>query len=114
MALRGAYCPTHKAMSEKKRTGKEIFKGTKRDKSQPYNALYHSARWKALRKDFLAGHPYCFRCGERAVIVDHIRPHHGDLDMFFDETNLQPMCWSCHSAKTLAENGYFRNTGRGG
>jgi len=48
-------------------------------------------------------------CGEKAVVVDHITPHRGNETLFWDKVNWQGLCLSCHSRKTLAENGYFRN-----
>lgn len=33
-----------------------------------------------------------------AVIVDHVRPHKGDADLFFDPRNLQSLCKSHHDA----------------
>ncbi len=52
--------------------------------------------------------PYCRECARhgittRATDVDHIIPHRGDRRLFYDETNLQSLCHSCHSRKTLAE-----------
>lgn len=63
-----------------------------------------------MSHDFLAKYPVCFVCGARAEIADHIVPHRGSLELFFDEDNLQPMCWRCHSRKTLAENGNFNKS----
>lgn len=33
-----------------------------------------------------------------AVIVDHIIPHKGDMELFWDESNWQGLCVSCHSS----------------
>ncbi len=44
-----------------------------------------------------------------ARIADHIKPHRGDIELFYDETNLQPLCQSCHSAKTMAENNFYKS-----
>lgn len=101
----GTRCPKHKA--EKK----QIF--TQRTKSREYHSLYESARWRAIRRDFLKKYPRCFICGKKATIADHIVPHRGNIELFYDENNLQPMCWSCHSAKTLRENNFFHK-GEGG
>ena len=101
----GARCPRHKAVK------KQIF--TQRTKSREYHNLYESARWRQLRKGFLKKNPFCFVCGKEATIADHITPHRGNIELFYNEDNLQPMCWSCHSAKTLRENNYFHR-GEGG
>lgn len=71
---------------------------------------YHTPRWKALRKRFLAEHPLC-ACGclKPADTVDHIRPHRMDEALFFDWNNLQAMTAACHSAKTAREDGGFGN-----
>jgi len=45
---------------------------------------------------------------ERAVVVDHIIPHRGDLALFWDEkNNWQALCHRCHSRKTAREDGGF-------
>jgi len=51
---------------------------------------------------FLAEHPVCESCRERAATeVDHRMPLHlGGLDA---EPNLQGLCHTCHAAKTTAE-----------
>lgn len=38
-------------------------------------------------------HPWCVRCKEKgrlvpATVVDHIKPHRGDPDLFWDEKKL--------------------------
>jgi 5-methylcytosine-specific restriction enzyme A len=40
-------------------------------------------------------------CGElqgntSLLVCDHIKPHRGDEALFWDETNLQTICKSCH------------------
>ena len=102
----GSRCARHKAMRETKGG----FSG-QRTKSRQWHELYQSARWRNARKEFLKTHPYCYVCGAPAKIVDHIRPHRGDLNLFYDESNWQPMCWQCHSRKTLKENNFFHGEG---
>ncbi|WP_415405336.1 HNH endonuclease [Tateyamaria sp. SN3-11] len=41
-------------------------------------------------------HTHC-GCGQRATLVDHITPHKGDTNLFWDRTNWQPLCITCHS-----------------
>lgn len=102
----GSRCPLHKVTTERKGG----FSG-QRTKSREWHDLYQSARWRNFRKEFLKAHPYCYICGGKAVIADHIRPHRGDLNLFYDETNIQPLCQSCHSRKTLQENNFYRKRG---
>ena len=113
-AAGGYYCDRHKIAAQKrKEKNSTLFKCTRRKRSAHYNALYRSARWRKARYTFLKAHPLCVMCGAPATVVDHITPHRGDSDLFFDEGNLQALCASCHSAKTLKENGYFRPFSRG-
>ncbi len=64
--------------------------------------------WEKASKAFLAEHPLCRPCEERghvtaAAEVDHIVPHRGDWELFWDRTNWQPICPDCHIAKSKAE-----------
>lgn len=93
------YCIQHSELENK------IF--TKRGKSSEYNNWYRTSRWRQLRASFLRSYPTCFICGNKATIADHIIPHKGNINLFYDANNLQPMCWSCHSRKTFAENKNF-------
>ena len=57
---------------------------------------------------FLKRNPLCVACRaegrlECATVVDHIVPHKGDPILFWDRTNWQSMCKSCHDAKTARE-----------
>ena len=36
-------------------------------------------------------------------MVDHIIPHKGNLELFWDEDNLQALCKPCHDRKTAKE-----------
>ncbi|WP_342664986.1 HNH endonuclease [Shimazuella kribbensis] len=44
-----------------------------------------------------------------ATVVDHITPHKGDRELFWDSTNWQSMCSTCHNRKTVWFDGIFRN-----
>ena len=67
---------------------------------------YHGARWRRLRAAFLAQHPLCQcpRCKEgalritKAEVVDHVRPHKGDMRLFWDWNNLQALAKQCHDS----------------
>ena len=41
------------------------------------------------------------------MIVDHIIPHRGDLEMFWNQLNHQALCKRCHDSKTAREDGGF-------
>jgi 5-methylcytosine-specific restriction endonuclease McrA len=61
----------------------------------------YGAAWQRLRRMHLALHPYCVMCLKRtiATIVDHIRPHRGDIELLMDPDNLQSLCKYCHDSK---------------
>lgn len=74
------------------------------DKRRPaWRRLYNTPEWRQLRLEILAMHPQCAACGVPAEVVDHIEPHKGDLGLFFDPANLQPLCKRCHDSKTGRE-----------
>ncbi len=69
---------------------------------------YDSA-WRRERKKFLAEHPLCLKCFDekkivRATVVDHIKPHRGDMNLFWDRSNWQPLCKHHHDVKTMTED----------
>lgn len=72
--------------------------------SKAYYYLYNNAQWRKYRALYLNEHPFCISCGRRSYVVDHIKDHKGDVNLFWDEENHQPMCKRCHDAKTAREN----------
>ena len=64
--------------------------------------FYKSAQWAALRAQQLAREPFCAfhaKLGQyyvKADTVDHVQPHRGNAELFFNG-RLQSLCWSCHS-----------------
>lgn len=71
----------------------------------------YGGRWQRLRERFLRNNPLCRFCErdgriEVATVVDHIKAHEGSQELFWDETNWQPLCKPCHdSEKKRIENG---------
>lgn len=63
---------------------------------------YWSVMWRKLRAAFLKQHPVCAACGWQANVVDHIRPV-TQGGGFYDVSNLQPLCTSCHNRKSAKE-----------
>lgn len=65
----------------------------------------YDRRWRAIRQMYLRNHPLCVAClaADRttaATDVDHIIPRRqGGTD---DPANLQSLCHSCHSKKTMS------------
>lgn len=77
--------------------------------SASWHWMYQTDVWKRLRAEQLLEEPFCRECADhgrpriRASDVDHREPHKGDWVKFTDKHNLQSLCHSCHSRKTLGE-----------
>ena len=76
----------------------------------------YDARWRRYRKAYLAEHPLCLYCLEKeppvitpATVVDHIEPHRGDYELFWNPENHKASCKECHDTKTAREDGAFGN-----
>lgn len=65
----------------------------------------YTSRWQRQRAVFLAHNPLCVACRAKgeyvaANTVDHIQPHRGNRELFWDKDNWQALCEKCHNAKT--------------
>ena len=56
--------------------------------------------WNKYRFRFLHHNSYCYCCSNKATVVDHIRAHKGDTDLFENTSNHIPMCKGCHDYVT--------------
>ena len=61
--------------------------------------------WQQARLRFLQAHPLCAMCQAMkpprvtaANVVDHILPHKGDKELFWDESNWQALCAGHHNS----------------
>lgn len=82
-----------------------------------WHPLYCTAAWISLRKVQLAKEPLCRYCKQLGVLraantVDHVIPHKGNRELFYDSSNLQSLCKVCHdSTKAKQErNGYMQGS----
>lgn len=60
-------------------------------------------RWQKYRAGFLRANPLCVMCHKEgrvtvATVVDHIQPHKGDMELFWDVDNHQALCTYHHSS----------------
>ena len=81
------------------------FTNTSRRSTTRHQKLYGSQAWRKASAAFLAKHRICIDCKARGRIVasevtDHIIPHNGDLELFWQSSNWAARCWGCHSSKT--------------
>jgi len=67
-----------------------------------------TARWRRLRLLILKRDGYkCVQCGVSGRLeVDHIQSVSTAPELAYDPNNLQALCRSCHSYKTLVERGH--------
>ena len=82
-------------------------------RGQGKHAKLYGAPWRKARRAFLKVNPQCCKCGVPATTIDHIVPHNGDLNLFWDRNNWQPLCQPCHSRKTAKYDGGFGHAARG-
>ena len=78
--------------------------------------LYNRRRWRRESRAYLTRNPLCVMCTavgrtSLATVVDHIVPHRGDPELFWDEANnWQGLCKTDHDAakKELEMSGRLR------
>ena len=58
----------------------------------------YTKEWEHERATFLIANPQCRYCQKPATVCDHIKPHRGDMRLFWDRKNWQPLCTVCHSS----------------
>lgn len=76
-----------------------------RDRRPSAAARGYDAAWRRARRTFLRQHPRCqtHGCPRRSSHVDHVeRARHAGVD-FWDRTNWQALCETCHRAKSGRE-----------
>ena len=57
----------------------------------------YTGTWDRAADAYLARHRKCKFCRAAATLVDHIKPHRGDMELFWNRDNWQPLCTQCHS-----------------
>jgi 5-methylcytosine-specific restriction protein A len=93
-----------------------------------YRKLYSTKQWRILREQallrdgFRCQHKGCGvilkrgRTSPRSAVVHHIKPHKGDLELFYDINNLSSVCWTCHSGdiQSIEGKGFDTEIGEDG
>lgn len=102
--VKDRYCDNHKRQHERDRCERA---GTSSQRGYNY-------KWRLARKAYLMRNALCVYCLSEgnttaATEVDHIIPHKGDLALFWDQSNWQSLCKSCHSRKTVTDDNGFGN-----
>lgn len=89
-------------------------KSDKRSKTaKEHRWLYKTRTWKTLRQKILTRDTYtCQRCGVALTqgrtrptdaVVNHIKPHKGDEELFTHPDNLEAVCKKCHDSLIQSE-----------
>jgi 5-methylcytosine-specific restriction enzyme A len=88
---------------------------------RPWRHWYSTPEWRAIRAERLAIEPHCRMCvaeGRKtpAAIVDHVTPHRGRRELFFDLRNTQSLCKPHHDRDKQREelHGYSTKIGADG
>lgn len=88
--------------------------GKARDPRPTARQRGYDNRWQAYQKSFLLSHPVCADPYQRhpqivraSQVVDHVIAHRGNMQLFWDRTNHQPLCSPCHNFKTATVDGGF-------
>lgn len=93
------WCPIHK---------KQHHRDLDQDRLSSSKRGY-GTEWRIYRIDYLMRHPLCVQCEvegriEGSTVVDHIKDHGGDYNLFWDPDNHQGLCGKCHNVKTATEH----------
>jgi 5-methylcytosine-specific restriction protein A len=97
-----SYCDKHKKTYDK---DYERKRGTAHQRG-------YTKTWSKYRLMYLRENPICVMCQEEgnivsASVVDHIIPHKGNMDLFWDSNNHQALCKRHHDIKTVTKDGGF-------
>lgn len=100
---REIFCDKHRKEENK------IYNQYKRDELS--RTFYRTKQWQDIRRIKLNNSPFCEECMKNGKvvlgkIVDHIVPiKQGGAP--YDLSNLQTLCWSCHSRKSIEEGSRY-------
>lgn len=66
------------------------------------NSRGYTYEWQCARDEWLSLHSLCVMCERKsrvvqATVVDHIKPHNGNMVLFWNRDNWQSLCSTCHS-----------------
>lgn len=106
---KGGYCPDCKPKVRQQRRQTETWRQTTGARGGTID-IYQSSRWKREREAFLVERPLC-ECDvckaesrvTAATVVHHLKPHRGDLLLFWSWENWSPRAKACHDRETMRE-----------
>ncbi len=68
----------------------------------------YGRRWHEASLRYRAENPLCVMCRDEgrtvaAECVDHVTPHRGNVELFWDQSNWMALCFRHHNAKSAKE-----------
>lgn len=95
--------PTTRSTGREKQARREYDqrRGSARERGYTWEWEKAAAQWKQEN-------PLCVECDRQgrltpSAVVDHVRPHKGDEDWFWNQENWEAICKRCHDTKTRME-----------
>lgn len=78
------------------------------DRRPSSSARGYDRQWYLASRIYRRQYPLCAEClrhgiTSAAYCVDHIRPHKGNPQLFWDRANWQSLCEKCHNTKSASE-----------
>ena len=115
LVLAGAYCDLHR--SARRLQQSRTYSATRSEKQQSNSELAtaqtvrNSARWQTVRDVIRAKHPVCCDPFNRhsnespqlTTQIHHIEPIGKRPELAFEDSNLAPLCDSCHASSEALE-----------
>lgn len=85
-----------------------INNGSWRNDKESSTKRGYGYKWQKVRELYLKENPLCIYCERDGIItpanvVDHIEPHRGNQSLFWNKSNWQSLCSSCHSSTKQKE-----------
>jgi 5-methylcytosine-specific restriction enzyme A len=76
--------------------------------NEPWRQWIHSTRYRLAISIYKSEHPLCERCLKKgkvvpAYIVHHKKPHEGNWELFWDQSNWEGVCNPCHEEEHGSE-----------
>ena len=102
-----SYCERHEAYGEQQKAKRvaDAQAGRWAGAERPNDALYQTAKWRALSKQVRAEFGECAVCGAtEQLTVHHVIPPKGNAELFYEKQNLTVLCKQCHDRITIMEN----------
>jgi 5-methylcytosine-specific restriction protein A len=87
----GEACPVAAARTKERKARADSRRPSARQRG-------YTKEWEEAAKVYLSAYPSCRRCGGPASLVDHVTPHKGNQQLFWDRRNWQSLCTNCHSS----------------